>query len=106
MMIWISLIRYLAYSDEWSYIPRTIAEIGPTILKVAFECLPIYVGVAFFGMSAFNVSETFANFSISFYTLFSITQNYSMTETYREITPYSSFVGTIFVVSVMFFTIR
>lgn len=71
-LIWISLLKYFQYSQDYYILPATMMGAGQTIIVALVSVFPIIVGVAFFCMTEFGMVWRFNTLDKSIIMLWAI----------------------------------
>lgn len=69
---YITLVQYLEYYSEYSFIIKTLNVAIPNILKTIVGILPLYIGAVLLFTSVFPNSQRFASLSLTAMNLYSI----------------------------------
>lgn len=59
-LIWLSLLKYFQYSQDFYILPATMLGAGSIIFASLVSAIPIIVGVSFFCMTEFSFLSRFA----------------------------------------------
>ncbi len=105
MLTWVSLIRYLDHSYDYSFVPRTLGEAVPVILKTMAGILPLFLGFAFLGIALFWESQRFKSFHYSLFTLYAMMNGDMLWDTYHDISAIHFIIANIFLYCFIFFAI-
>ena len=71
-LIWISLLKYFQYSQDFYILPETMLSAGQIILAALVSAIPIIVGIAFYCMTEFGFVWRFSSLDNSIIMLWSI----------------------------------
>ncbi len=84
---WIGMCRYLAHSQQYSIISRTLKVAVPINIKIMAGIFPIYIGYVLLAMSIFwNDRGFFSDFTDTAYTFFSMMNGDSILVTFAYTT--------------------
>lgn len=104
LLTWISIVRYLANTKQYTIINRTFMQAIPTLSKVALGIMPIFVGFALLGMCLFwPFTEKFNSLSSSIMILFCVQNGDSIHDLFIGTMQYRFLVGFIFTFVFTFF---
>lgn len=70
--IWLSLLKYFQYSQQYYILPATMIGAGQVIMVALVSAFPIIVGLAFFCMTQFGYSWRFTSLDRSIIMLWCI----------------------------------
>ncbi|CDW71109.1 UNKNOWN [Stylonychia lemnae] len=103
MFSWISLIQYLEYYSEYSFISKTLSVAIPNIFKTIVGVLPLYVGVVLLGCILFPGSQRFQSFSYASMNLYSIINGDELQDTFRDLQSVGFLIALIYLYIYVFF---
>ena len=72
MIAWLTLIRYMESSNEYSILGRTLTLSLPNVMRTLVSSVPILIGYTFLGVSIFWRSNRFSSASGSLVTLYAL----------------------------------
>mmetsp|Transcript_10034 Transcript_10034/g.15271 ORF Transcript_10034/g.15271 Transcript_10034/m.15271 type:complete len:279 (-) Transcript_10034:836-1672(-) len=95
-LIWLSLMKYLQYSNAFYTLPATMLSAGYQILQAAVSAIPIIVGLAFCCMGFFGASWRFSSIHESIIMLFTIMNGDEVQNIYHNLIGISFVLGAGF----------
>jgi hypothetical protein len=101
---WVSIIRYLENTRQFSVITRTFSVAIPKVAALQFGILPVYVGYTLMGRALFwQDLHAFMDFSKAAFTLFSVANGDSVWDTFSGTTRSRYIVGFLYSLAWTFF---
>jgi hypothetical protein len=95
-LAWFSLVQYLDYYREYSFIAKSVSIAMPTIFRTAVGVLPMYIGACLFATCVFSASNRFNDISLTAMNLYAIINGDEMQDVFRDITSIQLLVGLVF----------
>lgn len=96
MFAFLSIGKYIEYSENYSTIYITIKNALPKVGRYLLGVAPIFLGFIFFGLCIFWKSERFTSTSGSMIILFSLAQGDSVFDTFKDLSGVSFIIGQIY----------
>ena len=91
-----NLGRYLEYSVDYGSIYNTVTYSMPTVIRYLLGVMPIFIGYILLGLCLFWKSDFFSSPSMSFITLFSLSQGDSTLDIFKDLGSISYFLGYLY----------
>jgi len=96
MFAWMSLVQYLEYYPEYSFILKTLSVSVPVLLRTIIGILPIYAGVVILGACLFPLSNRFKSFSLAAMNLYSMINGDELQDAFRDLTSIDLILGLLY----------
>lgn len=96
-MCWITSLRFIAKTPQYYVLFKTIELSAPTIGKVLFGTLPVYIGYALTGACLFWRSERFQDTQASLISLLPMFWGNNIYDNYNSITGYLSIFSQLYI---------
>jgi hypothetical protein len=96
MFAFLSIGKYIEYSENYSTIYRTIKNSLPNVGRYLLGVAPIFLGFIFFGLCIFWKSERFTSTSSSMIILFSLAQGDSVFDAFKDLSGFYFIIGQIY----------
>ena len=97
-LAWVTLFGFLSYSNQYSFLSRTLKKAGTDIGRTVVATMPFFLGFTFLGISLFWETYRFHDPSISLFTLFALMHGDEIVEIFRELTRKNFIVGYIYII--------
>ena len=103
-LIWVSITKYLKYSDTLNILPATTIQVGLPIARQMIATIPIVIGLAFFMISNFGSSWRFNDLNYGVIMIWSLWYSDEVQNVYHELTQINFLIAAIFCYCWSFFS--
>ena len=104
-LAWISISKYIEYTQRYSSFTRTISHAAPSIFKHLINMLPFWIGFAMLGMCVFWSGFRFKDPHIAFFSLFCTMFGDEISNTFTEVMQINYLFGMVYMCMFLIFSI-
>jgi len=103
-LIYLSLLKYFQYSQEFYMIPGTMINSSKAIISAFVTFIPVFMGIGFFCMTNFGLYWRFKSLDYSCMLIWSVIQADELQNLYHFMIPFSFLLTNVFLYIWVFFS--